>query len=552
MSLEDIKNKIDIVEVVQKYVKLKRIGKYYAGFCPFHKETKPSFYVSPELQIFKCFGCGEGGDFIRFLMKAENLNFEQVLEKLNEEYGFEIQGEKNKNLEIKEILEINYSALKFFRQELRRNTEALNYLKSRGIVEKTINDFEIGFSPGNTLLRDFLYAQGYQYEMIKKAGLLDLQNYDRFQSRIIFPLRDERGRLIGFTGRIFPENVRGPKYLNTPETILFKKSQFLYGLYYSKDYILYNKKVILVEGQFDFLLSWQNNLNNVVAVSGSALTENHLRKLKKYTSNLVFAFDNDLAGFKASLRANLIAKKLGFNTFQLIYEGKDLADFFIKGNSSLKEEKFEEYLLNYLLNNFRDKKEILDIFLPQLKNLPLTEIDNYLNSLSKVLSLDKNLLLDELRKTEVSYFENERNFDEREIVEEKTLEEKFSLKLLSLIYALGNKITDYHNLDFLKNLTLYLPEKFKEMLKRILDNQLYEDEFNYLEMTKNFYLKSNLNFQKEFQKAIRNLKIIFFKKTLKELNEKLKFSTEEESAKIIEEIQKVAKELKEVNKNEKK
>jgi DNA primase len=295
MNIEEIKSKLDIVEVVQRYVKLKRVGKYYSGFCPFHKETKPSFFVSPEMQIFKCFGCGNGGDVIKFLMQIENLTYSQVLEKIKDEYGLEIEiSQKDKAFgEERKILEINYSALKFFRRELKKNKEALEYLLKRGLTEKTINDFEIGFSPGNTLLRDYLYSQGYDYELIKKAGLLDYQNFDRFQSRIIFPLRDEKGKLVGFTGRIFPENLPGPKYLNSPETLIFKKSEFLYGLYFAKEHILVQKKVILVEGQFDFLLSWQNNLKNVVAVSGSALTENHLRKLKKYSSNLVLAFDND-------------------------------------------------------------------------------------------------------------------------------------------------------------------------------------------------------------------------------------------------------------------
>jgi len=536
MNLEEIKNKLDIVEVVQKYIKLKSVGKYYAGLCPFHKETKPSFFVSPEMQIFKCFGCGESGNVFKFLMKIENLNFEQVLEKLKEEYGLDIQKEKKETGEIKKILEINYSALKFFRQELKKNKSALDYLKQRGLSEKTINDFELGFSPGNTLVRDFLYAQGYSYDLIKKAGFLDLQNYDRFQSRIIFPLRDERGRLVGFTGRIFPENFPGPKYLNTPETLLFKKSQFLYGLYQSKEYILANKKVILVEGQFDFLLAWQNNLRNIVAISGSALTEEHLRKLKKYAGNLVFAFDNDQAGFKASLRANLLAKKIGFNTYKLIYQTKDLAEFFNEPEMEFQEQKFEDWLLDYLLTNFDDKKEIIKIFLPQIKTLGIVEADDYLNSLALKLNLDKEFLTNELKNIETIAIETP---SVKEIIEEKTLEEKFSLKLISLIYALNKK----------DDLSLYLAERFKNLLKKILEAKLTEEEFHYLEMTKNFYLTNNFNLEKEFQKTLSHLKIIFLKKNLKNLNEKLKFANDQESFKIIEEIKKTVKELKEVSKN---
>jgi DNA primase len=536
MNLEEIKNKLDIVEIAQKYVKLRLVGKYYTGLCPFHKETKPSFYVSSEMQIFKCFGCNEGGNVFKFLMKIENLNFEQVVEKLKEEYGLDIQKEKKEAGEIKKILEINYSALKFFRQELKKNKSALDYLKQRGLKEKTINDFELGFSSGNTLLRDFLYAQGYSYDLIKKAGLLDLQNYDRFQSRIIFPLRDEKGRLIGFAGRIFPENFPGPKYLNTPETPLFKKSQFLYGFYQSKEHILANKKVILVEGQFDFLLAWQNNLRNVVAVSGSVLTEEHLRKLKKYTGNLVFAFDNDQAGFKASLRANLLAKKIGFNTYKLIYQAKDLAELFNRLEIEFQEQKFEDWLLSYLLANFDDKKEIIQIFLPQIKTLEIIEADDYLTQLALKLNLDKEFLTNELKNIEPIAIEVP---SVKEIIEEKTLEEKFSLKLISLIYASNQK----------DDLSLYLAERFKDLLKKILENKLTEEEFHYLEMMKNFYLANNFNLEKEFKKTLRYLKIIFLKKNLKNLNEKLKFINDRESFKIIEEIKQIVKELKEISKN---
>jgi DNA primase len=541
MNIEEIKNKLDIIEVVQRYVKLKRVGRYYSGLCPFHKETKPSFYVSPEMQIFKCFGCNLGGDVIKFLMQIENLTYSQVLEKIKDEYGLEIEiFQKGKAFgEERKILEINYSALKFFRQEIKKNKEVLDYLRKRNLTEKTINDFEIGFSPGNTLLRDYLYSQGYDYELIKKAGLLDHQNFDRFQSRIIFPLRDEKGRLVGFTGRIFPENLPGPKYLNSPETLIFKKSEFLYGLYFAKEHILVQKKIILVEGQMDFLLSWQNNLKNVVAVSGSALTESHLRKLKKYSSNLVLAFDNDNAGFQASLRANLLAQKLGFKVFKLIYEGKDLGEYFsLDKKDSLQEENFLDWLLNELLKNYQNKKEILNIFLPQIKNLSPLEIDEYLNILKEKLNLEKEILQKELQKVEDNYILE--STPERIIVEEKTLEEKFSLKAIALVYALEEKN---------ENLSLYLSEKFKDLFFKVLENRLDEEEFHYLEMMKNFYLTTNLDLKKEFNKALKNLKIIFLKKNLKNLSERLKFADEKESAKIIEEMNKALKELKNVSKS---
>ena len=538
--MEEIRNKIDILEVVQRYVKLKKTGRYYTGLCPFHKETKPSFFISPEKQIFKCFGCGNGGDVITFLMKIENLNYSQVLEKLKQDYGLEIKNVKKNLPEEKEILEINYAALKFFRQKLKENKDAFNYLKERGVNQKTINDFEIGFSPGNTLLRDYLYSIDYSLEKIKKAGLLDSKNFDRFQSRIIFPLREENGKLIGFTGRIF-QKEHGPKYLNTPETFLFKKSQFLYGLFYSKDYILQNKMVYLAEGQFDFLLAWQNNLKNIVAISGSALTEEHLKKLRKYSQQIIFAFDNDEAGFSACLRANILAKKLDFQTFKAIYQGKDLAEFFTSQNSPEKIEiaKFEDFLLEKLLAQYgyQNKKEILDIFLPQIKILKPLQIDFYLEKLISLLDIPKILLEKMLEEIEMPTVYQQ----VKEITEEKTLEDGLALKLISFLY-LNKELTS------LEEIKKILPQKFEGLLFRLLENKLNEDEENYFEMAKKFYLNSKISLKKEFEKTLKNLKKIFFKNELRRLNNELKLAKKEEFDKIMIEINEILKELRKIEK----
>jgi DNA primase len=547
MNLEEIKSQLDIIEIVAKYVKLRRVGKYYSGLCPFHKETKPSFYVSPELQIFKCFGCGESGDVFKFLMKIENLSFNEVLEKIKLDYGLETKINSEVKLN-KKILEINYASLKFFRHQLQKNKTVLDYLKKRGITELTIDKFELGFSPGNVLLRDYLYANGYNYELIKEAGLLDSKNFDRFQSRIIFPLRDENGRLVGFTGRIFPDNHPGPKYLNSPETELFKKSHFLYGLYYAKDYISQFKKVILVEGQFDFLLAWQNNYRYTVAVSGSALTPFHLKKLKKFTSKIILAFDNDSAGFTASLKANLMAKSLGFNTFQLKYQAKDLADFFIGGDGKLEEEKFENYLFNFLLTQYspENKEKILEIFLPQIKVLKPLEIEEYLEKISRQFNISKEILLKEINSLPENTFISEK--PEIQFIEETSLEEKFSLRLIFLVYAFREE----NNEENLSELTSVLSPKFVNFLEKVLTNNLNPEESEYLEMTKNFYLTTNLNFKKELAKTLTILKTITLKNKLKKLNEELKLSTPEESDKIIKLIQNISQQLKDLAKNDKK
>jgi DNA primase len=542
MNLEEIKNKLDIVEIVSNYVKLKKVGKYYSGLCPFHKETKPSFYVSPEMQIFKCFGCNVGGDVLKFLMLIENLNYSQLLEKLKNDFGIDVKKEteikKEEISEIKKIYEINYAALKFFRQKLNQNQEALNYLKERGLNQKTIDYFELGYSPGNTLLKDYLYSQGYDYDLIKKAGLLDYQNFDRFHSRIIFPLRDEKGKLLGFSGRIFPTHLEGAKYINTPETLVFKKSQFLYGLYYSKDYILVEKKVILVEGQFDFLLSWQNNLKNVVAVSGSSLTEDHLRKLKKYTNTIVLAFDNDEAGFKASLRANLLAQQFEFNVLKLIYEGKDLADHFLVKKET-KEVPFIDWLLEELKNKYQNKEEILNIFLPQIKNLPPLKLNNYLDILEKSFDIKKNIL-EQLLKNEKNY-DNILKENKSIIFDISTLEDKLSLKLISLIYTFPDlKNEEIYN---------YLNPKYQELVLKILNNKLEDDEYNYLEMAKNFYTNNKINYKAEFSKVYKNIKIFNLKKKINLIYKSLRENNNLKNFDL-ENLNKIIKEFKNIYKNE--
>jgi len=542
MNLEEIKNRLDIVEVVQKYVKLKRVGKYYSGLCPFHQETKPSFFVSPERQIFKCFGCGEGGNVISFLMKIENLSFKEVFEKIKEEYGLEI--ETSPKLEIsKKILEINYAALKFFRSKLQEFSQAKNYLFKRGLNEEVIKFFELGYSPGGTLMRDFLYAQGYSLEEIKKAGLLDENNFDRFQGRIIFPLRNERGELIGFTGRIYPEKERAPKYLNTPETKIFKKSEFLYGLFYAKEYIEKEKKAIVLEGQMDFLLAFKNGLKNVVSVSGSALTEAHLRKIKKYATVLVLAFDNDSAGFRAELRANLLAQKLDFKVFKLIYPEKDLGDFF-QNKRDLKEIK-EVVYLDFLFEKLKElygkenKKDFLEIFLPQIKNLNLVEKDKYLTLLSQYLEIPKNILSEELQKIQELFFLT----PEEEI--SKTFlpfEKNLSLKLVSLYYAFS---FDVEEEDFYP----FLDEEVKAFYLRMKEDKLNEEEIDNLEIKKRFFEETGINPEKEFKKTLKELKKIFYKNKIEKLREELKFSQNELYDKIIEEINSYLKELKKLEKN---
>ncbi|BCX15402.1 MAG: DNA primase [Candidatus Parcubacteria bacterium] len=556
MNQQSKNNNLDILDIAQKYLKLTKKGKYFTSLCPFHQEKKPSFYISPEMQIFKCFGCGESGNAIKLLMKLENIDYRQAITLLKNEFNIDYQKYKTKQVlspEMKLLIEMNYAALKFFKQQLRQNQEAIDYLISRGINQETIDEFELGFAPGGNLLRDYLHSLGYELKDIKKNGLVDEQHNDRFQSRIIFPLKDENFRLIGFTGRLFKKNF-GPKYLNTPDTPLFSKSSFLYGLSYAKDYILQTKKVIMVEGQFDFLLSWVNNYKNTVAISGSALTENHLRKLSRYCQTIVFAFDNDESGFKATLRANILARQLGMETYQLNYDAKDLGEYFLEKKQPLTETKFTDFLIDFLVNKYNHQYEkILPILLPHIKVLKPLESHQYLDKISKEFGIPKNILEKEINDIIINNYPSPLASEpsSQPIIDqvpninvESALIDSLSLKIINLIYAFGK--TD--NIDIAK-IKKIIPKKFKKLFNNIISNNLDDENKPYFEMAKDYYQQQKINYQREITKSVNYLEKLIIKNKIKILNNKLENINNNNRDKIIKTIKNLVEQLKIIEKN---
>ncbi len=314
-----IKDKLDIADFIRTYVPLNPAGKSLKGNCPFHKEKTPSFIVSPDRQIWHCFGCSLGGDIFGFLMRFENIEFFEALKILAEKAGVDIgqiSGPDQKALNV--LYEANRLAKDFFKTQL---TPAVQeYLKSRGLKPETIAEFEIGFAPDDPeALTRFLLGKGYQIAAIEKAGLsikTERGTYrDRFRNRIMFPLINPFGKTIAFTGRIMPgfeaENLG--KYVNSPETPIFNKSKLLYGLDKSKNFIRENKTAVLVEGQMDLIMSWQDGVKNLVATSGTALTADHLRNLKRLADSLVLSFDQDAAGKMAAERTIDLANAADFS-----------------------------------------------------------------------------------------------------------------------------------------------------------------------------------------------------------------------------------------------
>lgn len=320
----EVKSKVDIVSVLSEYLNLKKSGRNYKALCPFHSEKTPSFMVSPELQIYKCFGCGEGGDVYDFLQKYEGMDFYEALKFLAEKVGVKLKplapsqkGEKEK------FYEINNFAQRFYSYLLTKHSagkEALHYLlKERQIEPQTIRVFGLGYSPDNpyALKKYLIDKKGFSKDILISSGLVfekDGRVFDRFRGRVIFPLYDHRGNVLGFAGRILPhENNKDlAKYINSPETSVYHKSYVLYGLNIAKNYIREKKYAVIVEGELDMISSWQAGVKNVVAIKGSALTQEQVKLMSRFTQRIVLALDADVAGDMAARKGIQIAEKEGF------------------------------------------------------------------------------------------------------------------------------------------------------------------------------------------------------------------------------------------------
>ncbi len=350
--LDEIKDHNRIVEVISQYIQVKSSGgATYKALCPFHSERTPSFVINDQKQIYKCFGCGEGGDVIHFIMKIENLDFIDAVKFLAEKSNIPLEIENHSKEMKKEIqqkmlyYEINKKAAIFYYNNLiRGQNPALGYLLNRGLTTKIIKSFGIGYSYNtwNELL-NYLVKDGYQLKDIEKCGLIlpnkeNTDHYDRFRNRVIFPIFDIRGNVIGFGGRVLDNGL--PKYLNSPETILFNKSNTIYGLNFSRKHIT-DGKIILVEGYMDVIALYQEGFKNVVAALGTSLTKSHAQLLKKYCNEVIICFDGDEAGVKATIRSIDILKEAELNCKILLLPPNQDPDDFIKEKGKYA---FDEYL----------------------------------------------------------------------------------------------------------------------------------------------------------------------------------------------------------------
>ena len=424
-NIEQIKDRLNILDVVGAYLKLEKAGSNFRARCPFHNEKTPSFFVSPERGTYKCFGCGAGGDIFSFVEQFEGVDFKGALKILAEKAGIELKREDPKKIENRNrIYEILEEATLFFENNFKNKQSASSaekmaweYLLRRGLTEQTIKQFRVGFAEdGWRHLFDFLTGKGYDAFEIKKAGLIKQGEkggyYDRFRSRIIFPLFDNSNRPIAFSGRFFDKDNKpceNAKYLNSPETELFSKSNILYGYNFAKTSIRKRDFSILVEGQMDLLMCHQVGYNNTVASSGTALTENQLRLLNRLSNKIILAFDGDNAGFASATKAASIALRLGMDARLLALETEmDPAELILTDlpswKKALKEAKhIIDFYVAKLTSEIADKRKLnIEI---QNKVLPFValinsemEKANFVEGLATHLEIPSGTIWEELEK----------------------------------------------------------------------------------------------------------------------------------------------------------
>lgn len=342
-TIQQILSRIDVVEIVGSYVKLKKRGANYLGLCPFHNEKTPSFTVSPAKEIYKCFGCGKSGNSIGFLMDLEKYSYVEALRWLANKYNVEIEEtetspeQKLQQQAADSLYIINNFAQKFFSDYLLNTEEGndigLSYLKERGFTRETIQKFQLGFnSEGRDVFTTAALNAQYNLELLQKSGLVTVRDeraFDNYRGRIIFPIHNQSGKVLGFGARILKTNDRAPKYINTPENEIYVKSKILYGSYFARQAIDKADECLLVEGYTDVISLHQAGIENVVASGGTSLTPDQLRLVKKYTDNLTIIYDGDSAGIKAALRGMDLAFEAGLNVKLVLIPDKEDPDSYV-------------------------------------------------------------------------------------------------------------------------------------------------------------------------------------------------------------------------------
>ena len=471
-----------IDQVVSSYIKLERAGSNLKARCPFHNEKTPSFIVSPSRNTYHCFGCNRGGDIFTFVEEIEGVDFKRALEILADRAGIPLPRIDPKlKSESERLYKILEDATEYFENNLENAKDALGYLKGRGLTDDTIEEWKLGYAKNEWRgLLEHLKSKKFTEAEIEKAGLIiksehktasggsaEARYYDRFRGRIMFPLRSAQGKVVGFSGRYFVDGnteTDSAKYINTPETPLYNKSRLLYGYDKAKQAIMHEDSTILVEGQMDLIMSHQAGVKNTVATSGTALTPEHLNALKRFSQNVVMAFDSDEAGFAASERGFNLALSLGMNVqIAKLPKGVDPADLINKDPSewsrSIKEAKhIIDFYLDTLIEQGLDpralKLEVSKRVIPYTA-LIRNRIDqaHFVGKIAGALNIIEEPIWDEIKKQGEKINEV---LAEENIVKGKGREENIRDKILGLIYWQGEKKKEKRVIDIDKAKERYI------------------------------------------------------------------------------------------------
>ena len=557
--IDEIKSRLDIVEVIGSYIKLQRAGANYKALCPFHSEKTPSFFVSPSRQIWHCFGCSRGGDIFRFVMEMDGVEFGDALRILAQKAGVELKPRSSQwqrfKTERQRLYEICELSAKFFEKQLAgspNGKKAKAYLLKRGVSEGSIKKWRLGWAPNQwRALLDFLLSRGYKKDEAIRAGLaIEKEDtaYDRFRGRIIFPIFDLNGQVIGFSGREFLDPGQKAKYINTPNTLLYDKSRALYGLDKAKIEIRKRDCCILVEGNVDLIMAFQAGEENTVATCGTALTPYQLRVLKRYSDNLLVAFDMDIAGEAATKRGIEIAQSLGFDirVVQLPY-GKDPAEIIledkkawkaaVKGAISIFDFYFDSAFGQADPQTPEGRKKILDILLPLIKRIPnKIEQSDWIQKLSKRLGAREEDVREELGKVKNEGGAFQKDNKEPPPPVRKTRRQMLEERLVLLALKFPQDIAIISD----KDLELFSPQT-REALSALKKGETLKSEtFNILSFRAEMEKLEQKDVRSEMKLCINSIRSLNVKEAIDALSLEVKRAEEDGDLQQVEQlIQKV-------------
>lgn len=543
-TLEEIKSRLDIVDVISEYIPLKKAGQNWRGLCPFHSEKTPSFMVSPSKQIFHCFGCGSGGDIFTFLIKYENCSFQESLNELAKKAGVELKRSQRHTVMLGEkenLLNLHRDALIFYQQKLRQNSRAAGYLKDRGITSEAQKLFSIGYAPDTwDALFSYLKKKGYEAETIRKAGLITHGTkgyYDTFRNRIIFPIFGVRGEVTAFGGRVIDDSM--PKYLNSADTPIFSKSRILYGLNLAKESIKKAGFVIFVEGYLDVIATHMHGFSNTAAPLGTALTQEHGKLIKRFTQEAVLVFDGDASGIKAAKNGIGVLLENGLNVKVLpLPEGEDPDSLLRKQGKDAFTSLLEKAvsIVDFFVMQKGDNHLIAHEVLEIISKIPNSVLQGYYTKLlSERLKINELFVREELRKIKKrlqlrSESQRPRNVSVKKYMETSEIRtslrpehEKYLLQLILQFPERAEKIFDAVSVeDFEDSVTKAI---FKKMTGGLISytaliSECGEDERNLL--TELLFRTGFENPEKIFRDCLKRLKSKKRQSLLNDFEDKIK------------------------------